>query len=341
MIIEQRIPARVGLIGNPSDGFFGKTIACAISNFAARVTIWESPRVEFKPHQMFDPIQFDSFDELARIATSNGYYGGLRLMFAAAKLFHDYSRREGIALASRNFTVSYDTDIPRQVGLAGSSAIITGVVKGLLRFYGVTEQQIPRPVVPNLILAAERDELGIAAGLQDRVAQSYGGLVYMDFSRELMELQGHGRYEPLDPALLPALYLAYTFDRHDAGISGAVHRPMRYRWEQGEPLVVEGMRHLAELTDEARGYLDRGEVGAFQQAVDRNFAIRREMYGDAALGSHNLKMIEIAHRLGLCASFAGSGGAIVGLCDDDRFPAAQEAFEADGAHCVRLEPHRP
>jgi len=31
---------------------------------------------------------------------------------------------------------------------------------------------------PNLILAAEK-ELGIVAGLQDRVAQVYGGLVYM------------------------------------------------------------------------------------------------------------------------------------------------------------------
>lgn len=33
-------------------------------------------------------------------------------------------------------------------------------------------------VRPNLILAAEK-ELGIVAGLQDRVAQVYGGLVYM------------------------------------------------------------------------------------------------------------------------------------------------------------------
>jgi len=31
---------------------------------------------------------------------------------------------------------------------------------------------------PNLILNAEK-ELGIVAGLQDRVAQVYGGLVYM------------------------------------------------------------------------------------------------------------------------------------------------------------------
>lgn len=32
------------------------------------------------------------------------------------------------------------------------------------------------------------EELGIAAGLQDRVIQTYGGLVYMDFSKALMEV---------------------------------------------------------------------------------------------------------------------------------------------------------
>lgn len=42
----------------------------------------------------------------------------------------------------------------------------------------------------------ETRELGINAGLQDRVIQAYGGLVYMDFSKENMT-RGHGQYEPL------------------------------------------------------------------------------------------------------------------------------------------------
>jgi hypothetical protein len=42
------------------------------------------------------------------------------------------------------------------------------------------------------VLAAEA-ELGITAGLQDRVIQVYGGLVYMDFERGLVERHGHGR----------------------------------------------------------------------------------------------------------------------------------------------------
>ena len=40
-----RAYARVGLMGNPSDGFHGKTISLSISNFWAEATIFESERL--------------------------------------------------------------------------------------------------------------------------------------------------------------------------------------------------------------------------------------------------------------------------------------------------------
>ena len=42
-LIHSRCFARAGLIGNPSDGFFGKTIAVTVHNWCAEVTLWESP----------------------------------------------------------------------------------------------------------------------------------------------------------------------------------------------------------------------------------------------------------------------------------------------------------
>ena len=43
--MEKKVYARVGLVGNPSDGFFGKTISLSIENFWAKVTIVESDRL--------------------------------------------------------------------------------------------------------------------------------------------------------------------------------------------------------------------------------------------------------------------------------------------------------
>ena len=45
---------------------------------------------------------------------------------------------------------------------------------------------------PSLALSVETDELQIPAGLQDRVAQVYEGVTYMDFRHDLMEQAGHG-----------------------------------------------------------------------------------------------------------------------------------------------------
>ena len=49
MIITNHAYARAGLVGNPSDGYFGKTIAFVIRNFKATVRLWETPHFEIVP----------------------------------------------------------------------------------------------------------------------------------------------------------------------------------------------------------------------------------------------------------------------------------------------------
>ena len=63
------------------------------------------------------------------------------------------------------------------MGLSGSSAIVCAALSCLVDFYKV-RHLIGVEVRPGLVLSAEK-QLGIVAGLQDRVAQVYGGLVYM------------------------------------------------------------------------------------------------------------------------------------------------------------------
>jgi hypothetical protein len=40
--IKSRVFARIGLLGNPSDGYHGKTISFALANFYAEVSIWSA-----------------------------------------------------------------------------------------------------------------------------------------------------------------------------------------------------------------------------------------------------------------------------------------------------------
>ena len=48
-MIETYGYARAGFLGNPSDGYFGKTLSFAMSNFRARVLLYPSGRLEIKP----------------------------------------------------------------------------------------------------------------------------------------------------------------------------------------------------------------------------------------------------------------------------------------------------
>src|SRR5690242_8754116 len=127
MIITSQAFARAGLVGNPSDGYFGKTISFIIRNFAATVRLWESPHFEIVPSHG-DFARFDSIADFLRDQKLHGYYGGMRLIKAAVKKFHEYCRKNDREVSNRSFTISYDTNIPRLVGMAGSSAIITATL---------------------------------------------------------------------------------------------------------------------------------------------------------------------------------------------------------------------
>ncbi|XP_029964462.1 uncharacterized protein LOC115400605 [Salarias fasciatus] len=337
--ITCRSYARVGLMGNPSDGFHGKTIAMSISNFWAEVTLVESQTLVLLPHPLNDPTEFGSLQDLFCISRKEGYLGGLRLLQATCKKFYQFCSKQGIALTKQNFTLKYDTNIPRQVGLAGSSAIVSATLKCLMKFYNITDQDLPKPIRANFILNVETEELFITAGLQDRVVQVYEGLVYMDFSRELMEQQGYGHYIPLDMSRLPPLWLAYL---SDPSYSGRIHSNIRQRWLSGEQEVVEAMKTFAQLTDQARAALQDGDWPRLAQLMDQNFDLRRSVYTDECLGPGNLKMVELARQSGSAVKLPGSGGAVVGLClDQDKLVALRQSFQQAGCVFCVLSPYNP
>lgn len=308
MIIKSKAFARAALIGNPSDGYFGKTISFTFDNFAATATLYESPELEIVPTRR-DGSVFSSIDDLARDVQLFGYYGGIRLLKSAIKTFYDYTRANGIVLDKRNFTVRYESTIPDLVGLAGSSAIITACYRALMTFYGVT---IPKPEVANLIRDTEQKELGIAAGLQDRVIQVYEGLVYMDFNKTLIEQQGYGRYELLDSAKLPPIYIAYRTDLSE--ISDVFHNNIKARFLAGDKTVVNAMTFWADITDQALQCLETGDAKKLAALMDANFDKRASIYN---LNKGNIRMVKAARACGASAKFTGSGGAIIGIYEDE------------------------
>lgn len=308
MIIESRAYARAGLLGNPSDGYFGKTISIIIRNFGAHVSLYQTPELQIEPQNQDRNIYRNIYD-LVESVSLVGYYGGDRLIKAAIKKFCEYCDENNTKLCNKNFTIRYHSSIPRQVGLAGSSAIITATMRALMKFYKV---KIPIEILPNIVLSAEIDELGINAGLQDRVIQAYEGCVYMNFDKEIMKKKKHGDYERIDTKLLPNLYIAYKTDL--GKVSGKVLSDIKTRWEKGDEHVIKTLKRIADIAEQGKEAIRQQDVKKLNELINENFDRRSQIMN---ISDSNMQMVQTARKCGASAKFTGSGGSIIGIYTDD------------------------
>lgn len=328
--LTRKAYARAGLIGNPSDGYHGKTIAFVVRNFCAQVTLNKAAQIEFCAGNS-DRRCYDTVYSLRNNVVSHGYYGGIRLMKATVKRFVDYCIANDINLdTSSGFSLSYESDIPQQVGMAGSSAIIIATLRCLMAHYNV---DIDRRVQPSLALSVERDELGIGGGLQDRVVQVYEGVVAMDFSA-MQQVQGYecGEYTPMSADLLPPLYVAYRPASSEP--TEIFHNDLRSRFDAGEGVVIDAMKQFMRLTDQAVECLHNGDPDHLSALLNANFDCRQSF---CALNPMHVEMVQTARAAGVSAKYAGSGGAIVGSYRDaQQFEDLCQRMNQIG--CVVIQP---
>ena len=326
MVIKTQAYPRAALIGNPSDGYYGKTIAFVFKNFCAEVVLTPSDKLQIIPCGR-ERLLFYDIDDLADEIDANGYYGGTRLIKATIKVLHRYCMKHNIEIPIKNFTLSYESNIPGRLGLAGSSAIITAAINALLQFYDI---EIPKPVLANIILSAEKDELHIGAGLQDRVTQVYATPVYMNFDKELMEKQGYGEYIPFDKAMLPNLYLAYRTNLSEG--SEVTHNDLAARYKKGDADVLRAIEQWRQLADAVWHKLKHGDKD-IAALINQNFDIRNNTI---VISQGNKQLVETARAVGASAKFTGSGGAIIGTyTNEDMFQQLSTAMHSIGAEVIK------
>jgi glucuronokinase len=295
--------ARAALVGNPSDGYGGRTIAFTFSELQAEVTVKPSERVIVDAER----------GEGALLRAAYGRF--------AAHCIDTGANPEPCLLSVRS-------SIPPAVGLAGSSAIVIAALRALQDFNDVTIEDVDLPTVA---LAAEED-LDIPAGLQDRVAQVFGGLVYMDFEPELLAANGHGSYERLEPDLLEHAYVAWSPSL--SVTSARFHGALRRRFHAGDPDVVAALGQMADLTERARACFEARDLDGVAALVDANFDLRRRL---GPLEPEHVRMVETARSAGASAGYAGSGGAISGFVADPDQRADLEAA-LRGLGCTVIKP---
>lgn len=307
-------PARANLIGNPSDQYAGTTLACSLPLRAhARVAAADETQIRTEQGvlRIGDPAELaprgDDFD-LGRVALTS--------LGAPA----------GVALA-------YDSEIPPQSGVGGSSALLVALLGALDAWLGRARE---RSGLAEAAREVERKLLGIQCGFVDHYMAAYGGLRFLDFAGKA-DLAGEGPgpcavVESLAERVprLPFL-LAFTGVRHD---SGSVHGPIRRRFERGEAEVVRAYERVAELGRLGRAAMLAADWSGLAELMNENHAIQRELGGS---GAPNEAMIAAARDAGAPAAKlagAGDGGTVVALWLDDDFAPLEAAFARAGAKAL-------
>ncbi len=310
--------ARVGLLGNPSDAYGGKAIAFSLGNFAARAWVEAAEGWEIEAPDG-EVARWASFAELvAPIAEGEGR-DGERLLRAALRRF---VARFPSTDMSAGLRMGYETDIPREVGLSGSSAIAIACLQALLGWCG---ERLSNDELAELALAAEVEELGIAAGPMDRLIQTHEGCMWMDF--------GAHEHRQVDLALLPEMFVAW--DPRGGEASSIVHSDVRKRYERGDADVREAMAVFPQLVDDGMTRLERGDHAGFAELVDRNFDTRAAIW---KLSETNRELVAIGRGCGCGVKQTGSGGAVVGVMGETtKFADLVKAYEAAGYRVVRPE----
>lgn len=300
------VPARAAIAGNPSDGYGGAVVAIPLPRWTATATA--------RPSDTLAVVGSEPGDDIWELAAA----AGRALVRAAGAPDH---------VASVRLVIT--TTIPRSVGLAGSSAIILAVCRTMMLLH--RDQPWAQRLADPRALAvvahqAEIAELGIGAGMQDRLVQSHGVPLLMDFSPHMStSVLGHpcGSVRPLP---LPDGRWIVALRPSTAESSGVVHGELTRRAPSNNAL----MSALADTARTAARALECGDLDAVGASMDRSFELRAELL---ELDPRHVAMVEAVRHAGGYANYTGSGGAVVAYCPDASVEQAAASLLAALAGC--------
>jgi len=337
-----RAPVRVSFFGGGTDlpayytQYGGAVLSTTINRYvyvilsvgeAGALQITSSDYRTFYRHQPGEPLLWD---------------GDLSLPRAVLQHF-------GVLQGASIFLAS---ETPPGTGLGSSSSVTVALVKaiGTACSYNYSAAE-----VAEMACEIEIDKLGKPIGVQDQYAAAYGGLNWISFDTQGVQV------EPLtlDPATLcrleQNLLLLFIGSAHD---SAEILARQTQASREREPAVIEALQGVQELARQARRLLERGEVDRFGALLDEAWQ-HKKRFAHGVTSETIDRCYALARRngaLGGKIAGAGGGGFLVLYCEAGARDRVERAlaegeglrrmdfnFEQDGARVLfnaglRLQP---
>jgi len=331
MRLNLSLPARVNILGNPTDGCEG--------DFATL-----SAAVEIRAHAVIEVADDFTFEQAGADAAPAQTFsrrdlpmplnGRHDLLKGAVNRLHSFSPEFREKVEKHGIRIRVWSDVPRQSGLGGSSLFVLLTLAGLRALYGLDRLRHNDFLLAELTQRVECHDLGITGGYADRYVPLFGGLAYLDYRGKLQQKdirhEPYVTYERLD-GFAPDLPLVAvtTGVRHN---SAEMHGRMRPRyleehasWQarRGQPpSMICFMTGAWETAWRGKIALLEGDLKTFGALMNENHrlvdAMMRYCGFEEGAGWANNLFIESALQsgaLGAKLTGAGGGGSVFALTE--------------------------
>lgn len=317
--IEVSIPARINLVGSPTDAVEG-----AYATISAAVEVRGGARIEATDAIELRRRNPDRVRRWPCGAITDA--AGFDVEAAALNALLRHSEEFAAALSQRGAAITTWTRVPPSSGMAGSSVLVLAVLAALREHYALDRRRCNDYVLAEIAQRAEEQEMGVVCGFADRYAPLFGGIAYLGYHGKLwhepLGAEPYAVYERLDD-YVPALHLcvATTGIRRD---SGSVHAPMRARYleerRRGHGALLELARQIGATAWRGKIALLAHDLAAFGAQVDENQRLVDRMMRDCGFAAGAGEEVDLLVRearaagaLGAKLTGAGGGGAIFAL----------------------------
>jgi D-glycero-alpha-D-manno-heptose-7-phosphate kinase len=310
-------PARIDFAGGYSDLFpFVQVADGAVVNAAINLYAYSSLCVEEGSgvDLYVDNLGFHlGTKDIADIQ----YDGNFDLLKAVLKL-------SGV---SGGFSVHMNSNIPLGSGLGSSGAMGVSLAGILDRF---AEKGMSRMEIADRAFEAERS-LGVGCGKQDQYASALGGINYMEFSGEKVDVF------PLSLSILTDLEdivcLCHSGESRFAGdqLQSAIDN-----YFMGDFNTVNAVANMARIARETREALIHRNFVEFGYLVAENWYYQKRIHS-AISNEHIDELVDLALSSGAVggkACGAGGGGCLVFVCHPGRKQEVCDCLSAAGAQVI-------
>jgi D-glycero-alpha-D-manno-heptose-7-phosphate kinase len=220
------------------------------------------------------------------------------------------------------FDLFLHTNAPPGSGLGSSSAVVVSVVGLVAAYYGLN---LNRHEIAHLAAVLEREDLGIAGGLQDQYAASFGGFNYMEFGADDVVVNSLRVPDATVHELEHNMLLAYTGRTRT---SDHIIEDQVRRYETGDADSLAGLRAQRDLAVTMKNALLRGEVDTFGRLLGEAWTHKRRLSPriSTPMIDEAMEIALASGALGGKVTGAGGGGHMVFCCEFERRHLVAEAL---------------